>query len=390
MEPVVSGSGSANANVESKEDDPAAEIKSEDIVVPIVKDEYNFLTAFFLARNDALLKEPDMQNSVGGFAEFGGKSFLNVEAYKKLLKKGNRRLTTDQQILVNVRETLIQGLNNDIRKQDNDFKQSLAKYQNSDHILYDFCANISQLSIKEKYVFLIRNEGETSFRLPEGPGGAVFVPEMNNDQTIIIVFLEVVVDGANHYYNLVVSKNTTSQGGSYPYCGRYVIKENSSGTMGCNLANMGKQQVVVDAIDFEIAKNGENKAQLEAFRNIVSDGLSPKQQIAVDVAAVVTEEAGDGTETSSIVDSDSSYAPSDNGNPRVPGLFETMPSFKKTLFFEKNVCGDKMIVELLKTSVAQKRPSLFSGGRRYKKMTKKRRGVPPKQNKTARNSRKNV
>lgn len=380
MEPVVSGSVEPGVS------------GGGEYVVPIVKDEYNFLKAFFLARNDALLKEPDMQNSNGGFVEFGGESFLKVQAYKTaLLVRFNKKKSNDViDGLVSTRTNLIQGLTNDIRDLGGTYNQSLAKYQNSDLIIYDFCANISQLSIKEKYVFLIRNKGETSFRLPEGHGGAVFIPEMNNDQTIIIVFLEVVVDGDRHYYDLVVSKNTTSQRDNYPYCTRYVIKEGSAGTLGCNLANMGKQQVVVDAIDFEIAKNGTNTKQLTAFRNVVSVGLSPQQQARVDVAAVVTEEAGDGTETNSSVGSGSVYTPSDDGNPRAPDLFANMSSFSQTLVPEENICGDKMIVELLKTSVAQKRPSLFSGGRRYKKMTKKRRGVPPKQNKTKRNSLKNV
>jgi len=378
------------STVESKKDDPAVSeraIKSEDIVVPIVKDENNFLTAFFLARNDTLLKEPDMQNSNGIFVEFGGDSFFAVKEYKKLLKKQNK------QTLVDARGSLIQGLTNVIRDLGETYNQFLDKYKNNDLILYDFCTKMSEEKTnKENYVFLIRNDaGETSFRLPEGPNGAVFVPEMNNDQTIIIiVFLEVVVVDTNHYYDLVVSKNTTSQRDNYPYCTRYVIKENSAGTLGCNLANMGKQQVVVDAIDFEIAKNGSNTEQLTAFRNVVSVGLSPQQQARVETAKIVTEEVGAITETNSSVDSGSIYTPPDDGNPRAPDIFANMSSFSQTLVHEENICGDKTIVELLKTSVSQKRPSLFSGGRRYKKMTKKCRGVPPKQNKTKRNTLKNV
>ena len=369
MEPVVSESASTG----------------EDITTPIVKDEYNLLKAFFLARNDALLKEPDIQNSDGGFAEFGGDSFFDIEAYKTAsLNRFKRKRSNDViDSLVTNRTNLIKELNNDIRKQGESFNQSLEKYQNNDLILYDFCAKISEEKTTENYVFLIRNKGDTTFRLPEGPNGAVFVPEMN-EQNVIIVFLEVVVDGANHYYDLVVAKNTTDQNIRYPYCARYVIKKGSAGTLGCNLENMGKKQVVVSAIDLEIAKNGQNEAQLEAFKNVVSVGLSPQQQTDVDDAAIVAEEVGAPTETISSVGSGSVYTPSVDDKPMINNIFANMPSFSQTLVPEENVCADKTLIELLKSSLTQ-RPSLFSGGRRYKKTTQKRRGAPPKQNKTKRN-----
>jgi hypothetical protein len=380
------------STVERKEGEPVAEAPSEDMVVPIAKDEYNFLKTFFLARNDALLKEPEMQID-GNFVEFGGDSFNDVRAYKKtLLARFNKNKSNDViDGLVSNRTTLITDLNNDIRKLGDDFNQSLEKYQNNDLILYDFCTKTSEdKTTKERYVFLIRNKGDTTFRLPEGPDGAVFVPEMNDDQNIIIiVFLEVVVVDTNHYYDLVVAKNTTSQSGKYPYCARYVIKENSAGTLGCNLANMGKQRVVVQAIDIKIAINEQNE-QLIAFRNVVGIGLSPRQQTVVDSAASLAEQVGAPTETNSTTDSGSLYTPSDNGNPRVNDLFANLPSFKQTLVPEENICGDKTLIELLKNSVVQKRPSLFSGGRRYKKTTQKRRGALPQQNKTKRRAQKNV
>ena len=390
MNQVVSESAVVSeSKVESEEGEPVAEAPSEEIVVPIVKYEYNFLNAVFLARNDALLKEPDMQSG-GTFVEFGGDTFLNTNAYKnKLFTRFNRKKSNDViDGLVSNRRNLTQELNNDIRDRGENFNQSLQAYQNNDHILYDFCAEVNRGQTTDKYVFLIRNRGDSAFRLPEGPNGEIFVPEMN-DQNIIIVFLEVVVDDGRHYYDLVVSKNTTDQNIRYPFCARYVIKKGSAGTLGCNLENMGKQQAVVSAIDLEIAKNGPNKARLEAFKNVVSEGLNPSQRDAVKIADAVAEEVGAPTETNTSTDSGSVYTPSLNDKLTVNTMFANLPSFSQTLVPEENVCADKTLIELLKTSLTQ-RPPLFSGGRRYKKTTRKRRGAPLQQKKTTRRAHKNV
>lgn len=383
MDPSVTQSA-----VESKEDESVS-APGEDIVIPIVKDEYNLLNAFFLARNDPLLKELDAQSD-GIFVEFGGDAFLDSNAYKNKLLTLYRRKRSNDVIdgLVSNRVKLIQELTNDIRDRGEKFNHLLEKYQNNDYILYDFCVELNGMSSADRYVFLIRNRGDGFFRLPEGPDGKVFVPEMNG-QNVIIVFLEVVIDGANHYYDLVIAKNTTDQKINYPYCARYVIKKGSAGTLGCNLANMGKQQVVISAIDAVINKDALNKEQLEAFKNVVSEGLNPAQRDAAKMESDVTNEVGVPTETNSSTDSGSVYAPSENDKPIVNNMFANMPSFTQTLIPEDNVCADKTLIELLKTSLSQ-RPSLFSGGRRYKKITQKRRAGVFKQNKTKRNSVKNV
>lgn len=352
----------------------------EEIVVPIAKDEYNFLKTFFLATHDELLKEPDINNN-GIFGEFGGINFMDISRYRStLLPPGGKRLSRQQNSLIERREKFIGDLNRSIHFQGGEtYNQNLPKYQNNDHILYDFCANQDDTSAN-KYVFLIRNKDEPNFRLPEGPNGQVFVPvPVPNEQNIIIVFLEVeVAEGGEHYYNLIVAKNTTNQRDYYPYCTRYVIKQGSAGTLGCNLVNMSKRQQVIDAIDEEIEKNGQNTDQLTAFKNVVSAGLSLQQSERTRANANLDENIGPPTPSVSGASSDSSYTPS--VNERVNNTFAGLPSFTQTLVPGENVCADKMIIEMLKSN--NKRSSLFSGGRRYKKSTQ--RNLVKQRNKTKR------
>lgn len=357
----------------------------QEIVIPIVKDQHNFLNAFFLAKHVELLEAPDINNN-GTFVEFGGTNFMNIGIYNlKILKPGKTRLSPSENLLKQQREGLIGDLKRDIFIQGTNYDQDLQKYQTNDHILYDFCAGQNDASNNE-YVFLVRNKGENNFRLPESLNGQVFVPVKNN-KNIIIVFLEVEVDeGGKHYYNLIVSKNATSQRVRYPYCTRYVIKRGSAGTLGCNLEDMGKQQQVVAAIDAAILNNGQNNAELERFKELVKSGLSPQQLDQTNIDAAVTQDVGPPTPSVSSASTSSEYTPS--VNERVKNMFADLPSFTQTLSPGENVCADKMIIEMLKTNT--RRPSLFSGGRRYKKTTQRRRDSLYKRNKTKRRVYKNV
>jgi hypothetical protein len=159
---------------------------------------------------------------------------------------------------------------------------------------------------------------------------------------------------------------------------------------------MSKQPQVIGAIDEKIQEVNDHAVlaseiktniivKLTAFKNTVILGLNPRQREQANVAIDLNEAAG--TETSTALsETVSSYTPS--VNERVNNMFAGLPSFTQTLVPGKNVCADKMIIEMLKTNSNTKRSSLFSGGRRYKKTTQKRH--TKQQNKTKRCVYKNV
>jgi len=344
--------------------------KGQEIVVPVKKDKHNFLNAFFLAKNGGLLLTEVGAKTGDTFNEFTGDGFLKP----------------DGEIIAT------QDLKNEafIRANETEYDQTTDEYKNNDKIIFDFCIKYDKKNLGENYVFLIRNKSGQTFRFPTHLGGAAFTPRENIDKTYI-VFLEFEeVDGAR-YYNLVVSFSGNRRA---PYCSKYLIKLAPSGREGCSLSEMSKQQPVIDAIEAKIQEVNDHAvlateiktnimAKLDAFKNTVSVGLSPQQRGQAKIDAAVTEIAGPSTETS-VSETSSEYAPPI----KVNNMFADLPSFTQTLVPGENVCADKMIIEMLKTNT--KRPSLFSGGRRYKKTTQRRHDSLRKQNKTKRRVYKNV
>jgi hypothetical protein len=344
-------------------------IKGQEIVVPVKKDKHNFLNAVFLAMNGDVLLGVDGAKSGDNFNEFTGDGFL---------KPNGATISTTN---------LTTTYGSFIRTNEEEYDQTKDEYKNNDQIIFDFCDAYAKQNPNENYFFLIREKGETTFRFPEIPNKTVFIPE--NVEKEYIVFLECEVSEVNvRYYNLVASFSGVPRS---PYCSRYIIKNKRSGRGGCSLSEMSKQQPVVDAINAKIQEversddtqniNTNRIERLKVFRNTVGTGLSIAQIEQARVSAAVTNVAGPETETESSK-TGSEYTPS--VEPKAPSIFAELPSFMRTLVPGENICRDKTLVEMLKTN---KRPSLFSGGRRYKKTTQRRRF---NQNKSKRRSRKNV
>jgi len=344
----------------------------QEIVVPVKKDQHNFLNAFFLAKNGGLLLTEVGAKTGDTFNEFTGDGFLKP----------------DGAIIKHTEQNSYQAF---IHTNEAEYDQTNQDYKRNDKIIFEFCREYTKKT-DEDYFFLIRGKGETRFRFPEIPTGVVFIP--NSVEKVYIVFLEFEEVDGTRYYNLVAETITKSRGDSY--CSKYLIKKDASVREGCSLKEMSKQQPVVDAVDAKINEvnlgtniQGDQKnnriERLTAFKNTVIPGLNPRQREQANVAIDLNEAVG--TETSTALsETVSSYTPS--VNERVNNMFAYLPSFTQTLVPGENVCADKMIIEMLKTNT--KRPSLFSGGRRYKKTTQRRHDSLHKRNKTKRRVYKNV
>ena len=345
----------------------------QEIVVPVKKDKHNFLNAVFLAMNGEVLLKEDGAKSVTNFNEFTGDGFM---------KPGDEIIAT--QDLKNEEFIRTNG--------DEEHNQTNEGYKNNDKIIFDFCREYAEKK-KENYVFLVRNKNEQKFHFPIHSGGLAFTPKENIDKTYI-VFLEFEeVDGV-HFYDLVASFSGNRR---TPYCSKYLIKSGPSGRDGCSLSEMSKQQYVVDAINEKMQEVDARAyaeeiiktnimAKLTEFRNTVMLGLNPQQLDRANTNTNLDEDVGRQTPSVSGASTDSSYTPS--VNERVNNMFADLPSFTQTLSPGENVCTDKLIIKMLKTNT--RRPSLFSGGRRYKKTTQRHHDSLYKRNKTKRRVYKNV
>ena len=343
--------------------------QGQEIVVPVKKDKHNFLNAFFLAMNgELLLNQVGAKSATGVFNEFTGEGFM---------QPGGATTST---------KNLTRDYDSFIRTNGEDRDQTNEDYKRNDKIIFEFCREYTK-NPGEDYVCLVRKKDELKFHFPDHSGGLVFVPRENINK-VYIVFLEFeeALDGV-HYYNLVASFSGNPRA---PHCSKYLIKKDASARKGCSLSQMSKQQLVLEAIDTKIQEVGrittypEERiktnilAKLTAFKTTVSVGLSPQQSERTRVDANLDENVGLQTPSVSVASSDSSYTPS--VNERANNLFADLRSFTQTLVPGENVCADKMIIEMLKSN--SKRPSLFSGGRRYKKSTQ--RNLAKQRNKTKR------